>query len=309
MSIFLFVIGALALMAGLATIAFGLPINEFSFGNTLIMVGTTATIGGLIVIALGAVVGQLQRIAKALAEHAPAQAGLPLERVEVSAEPPVVPAARVPFPPKPLKDSQTEPLVIRPLQPPESSAEAPPKTEEKNHEETIEKTSDGYPGESFAPTLPNPEASQLVATATPWPADLAAPSEPAVPSAESKSSPEPAIEPPWRSALPPPPPLPPRPKEAPASPFDAMWPSETKPPRSETPSMAKQDQSTHEPTPASTDSESSGQPHRAAILKSGVVDGMGYTLYVDGSIEAELPQGTLHFASIEELRAHLEKNP
>ena len=45
-----------------------------------------------------------------------------------------------------------------------------------------------------------------------------------------------------------------------------------------------------------------------AILKSGVVDGMGYTLYVDGSIEAELPQGTLHFASINELRSHLEKN-
>ena len=45
-----------------------------------------------------------------------------------------------------------------------------------------------------------------------------------------------------------------------------------------------------------------------AILKSGVVDGMGYTLYVDGSIEAELPQGTLRFASINELRSHLEKN-
>ncbi len=45
-----------------------------------------------------------------------------------------------------------------------------------------------------------------------------------------------------------------------------------------------------------------------AILKSGVVDGMGYTLYVDGSIEAELPQGTLRFASINELREHLTKN-
>jgi hypothetical protein len=44
-----------------------------------------------------------------------------------------------------------------------------------------------------------------------------------------------------------------------------------------------------------------------AVLKSGVVDGMGYTLYVDGSIEAELPDGTLRFASINELRAHLEK--
>ena len=50
------------------------------------------------------------------------------------------------------------------------------------------------------------------------------------------------------------------------------------------------------------------EPRNVAILKSGVVDGMGYTLYVDGSIEAELPQGTLRFASINELRQHLEQN-
>ena len=35
---------------------------------------------------------------------------------------------------------------------------------------------------------------------------------------------------------------------------------------------------------------------------------MGYTLYVDGSIEANLPQGTVRFASIAELRNYLEKN-
>ena len=47
----------------------------------------------------------------------------------------------------------------------------------------------------------------------------------------------------------------------------------------------------------------------AAILKSGVVDGMAYTLYTDGSIEAELPEGTVRFGSIGELREHLEKHP
>ena len=68
-----------------------------------------------------------------------------------------------------------------------------------------------------------------------------------------------------------------------------------------------------EPAPARVEPEP-GQPTPAsevpavAILKSGVVDGMGYTLYVDGSIEAELPQGTLRFASINELRSHLEKS-
>jgi hypothetical protein len=46
----------------------------------------------------------------------------------------------------------------------------------------------------------------------------------------------------------------------------------------------------------------------AAILKSGVVDGMAYTLYADGSIEAKLPHGTVKFGSIAELRAHIESN-
>jgi hypothetical protein len=65
------------------------------------------------------------------------------------------------------------------------------------------------------------------------------------------------------------------------------------------------------PEPSSRDTVSrrrESEPQKArspAVLRSGVVDGMGYTLYVDGSIEAELPQGTLRFASINELRSHL----
>jgi hypothetical protein len=57
----------------------------------------------------------------------------------------------------------------------------------------------------------------------------------------------------------------------------------------------------HAPSPRPEEQRSVG------ILKSGVVDGMAYTLYTDGSIEAELPQGTMRFGSIDELRAHLEK--
>jgi hypothetical protein len=49
-------------------------------------------------------------------------------------------------------------------------------------------------------------------------------------------------------------------------------------------------------------------PPAATILKSGVVDGMAYTLYTDGSIEAKLPQGTIRFGSVAELRAHIESN-
>jgi hypothetical protein len=45
------------------------------------------------------------------------------------------------------------------------------------------------------------------------------------------------------------------------------------------------------------------------VLKSGVVDGMAYSLYSDGSIEAQMPEGLMRFASIDELRAHLDQRP
>jgi hypothetical protein len=48
------------------------------------------------------------------------------------------------------------------------------------------------------------------------------------------------------------------------------------------------------------------QPSAVTILKSGVIEGMAYTLYSDGSIEAQLPQGTLRFGSIAALRDHIE---
>ncbi len=72
MPVLLFGIGVFAVVAGLVMIGFGIPINEFSFGNTLISAGTTASIGGLIIIAVGVAVGQLRRIAGMLAD--PAQA-------------------------------------------------------------------------------------------------------------------------------------------------------------------------------------------------------------------------------------------
>jgi hypothetical protein len=45
------------------------------------------------------------------------------------------------------------------------------------------------------------------------------------------------------------------------------------------------------------------------VLKSGVVDGMAYSLFSDGSIEAQMPEGLMRFASIDELRSHLEQRP
>jgi hypothetical protein len=47
------------------------------------------------------------------------------------------------------------------------------------------------------------------------------------------------------------------------------------------------------------------EPQAVSVLKSGVIEGMAYTLYSDGSIEADLPQGMVRFPSIDALRRHL----
>jgi len=48
----------------------------------------------------------------------------------------------------------------------------------------------------------------------------------------------------------------------------------------------------------------SGTPE-TTVYKSGVIDGMAYTLFMDGAIEAELPQGRVKFASVDELQKYL----
>src|SRR6185312_2176303 len=95
----LYGIGAFALFAGLVMIGFGVPINEFSFGNTLISAGTTAVVGGLILFGLGIVAGQLRRVAEALAAGPPAGLVQPNDTVENTDSSPAAPSqGRMAFP-------------------------------------------------------------------------------------------------------------------------------------------------------------------------------------------------------------------
>jgi hypothetical protein len=82
---------------------------------------------------------------------------------------------------------------------------------------------------------------------------------------------------------------------APAN-FDDAWPKSE---RLRPPEPAMPRRSMRPPAAAEDQSE-------VTLLKSGVVDGMAYSLYSDGSIEAQLPEGVMRFASIDELRAHLD---
>jgi hypothetical protein len=294
MAVLLFSIGTLALVAGLVMVGFGIPINEFSFGNTLISAGTTAAVGGLIIIALGVAVGQLRRIAESLAGDLPARYAQPMDLVEATGA--SSPAAgmpdRIPFPPRSKSEA--------PFRKMGSSPGAPTNT-----------ASDDDYDRFAAPTLPNPQEAPMavedeISLSPPQP------SGGSTPTADVRSSPagrgqEPATS--WKPspASTSPGGSPPRPLQ-PAK-FDAMWPAEAKSPRSSVSDDAKPSSApARETFPPKRQEPEAQKPRAVAILKSGVVDGMGYTLYVDGSIEAELPQGTLRFASINELRSHLEKN-
>jgi hypothetical protein len=300
MSVLLFVVGAIAVMVGVGMVGYGIPINEFSFGNTLIVAGSTAVVGGLIVIAISAAVSKLQRIAETLATRTPVRSSRPIEMFEPPSGSRAAPMpSQIPFPPRPKSEA-----AVREAQPPADMAV------------------EDHPAAAAAPTLRNPDRPVAVveefevkeyeyvslSPQQPMPAPAAVDlGEPAPPPPVSDDAfpvagmrPEPAFDAPWRSSTPPQP----LERQSQTSYFDALWPAESRPAKrpviDETKPEPKRDLA---PSPAP---EAQSEP--VAILKSGVVDGMGYTLYVDGSIEAELPQGTLRFASINELRDHLAKN-
>ena len=325
MSGLLLVVGTIAVVAGAVMIGFGVPINEFSFGNTLIVAGTTATVGGLIIIALGLVVSKLQRVAEALATREPIRSSRPADMFESAAGSRTAPApGQIPFPPKPKSDTG-----IREPQPFEHRAGAAPPADIPVNE---------GPAPSFAPTLRNPDEAPVtvddeISLSPQHPMartrSRCLPISPSprgtrhrsvsmdLGSAEKRHEPTPDAG--WRSA--PPPAAPPQTRQPHTAYFDAMWPAEAKPAKGPADTDAKSFEPKFDPSPRETAAapanraepevtppRAESEPRAVAILKSGVVDGMGYTLYVDGSIEAELPQGTLRFASINELRSHLEKD-
>jgi len=53
-------------LAGLLAIGFGIPVNEFSFGNTLILSGVIFTSAGLIILSLWVVARELKVVAERL---------------------------------------------------------------------------------------------------------------------------------------------------------------------------------------------------------------------------------------------------
>jgi len=246
MHVVLLALGLAISVAGIALIGFG-AFNAAELGNTLLIAGTIAIVGSLILIGLASAIRQLRRIAQAL------------EMRQLPREPEGAEAA----PPSSLRGALPEPRV-----------EPEPERIEPKIGPKIE------PAVAAVPE-PQPAVPQAAPQAVPEPG-AARPEEPA---AEAPPAPPP-----------PPPPSPPKPERV----FDRIWSGE---PAVAVEAAGVEVVRAKEPPPPVSEPEPEPEPVR--IFKSGVIDGMAYTLYTDGSIEAELAQGTVKFASIDELRAYL----
>ena len=303
MSVFLLVLGVLTTAAGLALVGAGLTIHDGAFDTDVITPGTIAAVGGLILVGIGLAVHELRRIERALAARPmprparPGEApGMPVAGV---AEPPE-PAVRIPIPPAP----QTAPGP-----PPLPGARVRPVLAE---DAAIERLRSKFPTLArldSAPVLDGADVSLTPrAPAHAEDAGEAKDAATAGPAANAVAS----------ARLPPGPDAKARlatsPENAKRSAFSAVW-SGSRDSQPASAQVVTLPPVPTEPAPAGEAPTDAGgaAPELAAapasILKSGVIEGMAYTLYSDGSIEAELPQGTLRFGSIAALRNHIEESP
>jgi hypothetical protein len=335
MSVILLILGILVALAGVTTIILGIPINEFSLGSTLIIAGATALTGGLILIGLSTVVSELNHLGEALRARPTARPGRPaaetpepvaaaataapvaaatVATAPTAAAPP--PSARPPAPQAPAPARARAEASLRDLGPAEPRQPAAPSAVEvsaaaiERLRSSIPRAERGRPESSVVaeldevPLSPNGAAPHSqpsrapAAESAPEPkAEGAARAGDATATEALKAS---RLDFLFRSK-----PV----RQAPSESFDAVWPAEGQAAKSASRDAEPRFERSARPAteaPQYAEPAPAGEP--AAILKSGVVDGMAYTLYADGSIEAKLPHGTVRFGSIAELRAHIENN-
>jgi hypothetical protein len=281
------------LLAGLLGIAVGFPEKEFSIGNTEILAGVITACTGMIVLGLWMAVRQLKEIAGRLGPG----------------------VAATPRPALPLPDTGPAPqdqalesdgsLFNQPgaIHPADAEPVAPPSAPPPWHEETAARDrvrSDMPPG------LPAPTPAAEAAPA-------AKPKRNLLFSSTSRRERERAegrtADPSTAEAAPPPS----KANEPPPATFEEAWPQPERARTSDAPVRRSGRTTVAEGNAAAVDADrhppavQNDEPPAVTVLKSGVVDGMAYSLYSDGSIEAQMPEGMMRFASIDDLRAHLDQ--
>ncbi len=277
----LWIAGVALVSAGLVAIGYGIPVKEFSFGNTLIFSGTIVACTGLMLLALWMVVRELKGIARQFVAGIARQS-----RAVPSLDDGGLFGGDLPAPenagkgnPKQSSGSlpwqdETAPLRDRGHQSPPAAPEISEAAPAENPRRSLLFSSSSRKERERAPGRPSEFST----------ADLRTP-PPNSSSAGSAEPPPGSFEDAWpkpeRSRVPEPPP---RRGGRPPSRFGAA--------------------SAGAAGPAA---ERNNDRPAVTVLKSGIVDGMAYSLYSDGSIEAQMPEGLMRFASIDELRAHLDQ--
>jgi hypothetical protein len=295
---FLLLLGAVITAAGLGIVASGVSIQDHTFDPTNVTPAMIAVIGGCILIGLSFIVRALQRVERALMARPmprparPGEIGNAAALAGQSIEP-----VRIPFPPKPKTPTHPQPapagsgpasVVGKPT---EGLQEPVPLVVEDSDVSLLPK----------APVQPDEESGDVNQS-------VAGRANGAV---QLKTAPRLGV-----GARPVRKPL--QPKD---SVFTTLWPKvpvsgptpeanvATAPAQVSAPPPLAQSANGSEPTPQALPAEARPEvPAGVSVLKSGVVEGMAYTLYSDGSIEAQLPTGTVRFGSITELRNHIEKS-
>ena len=286
------VAGIGCLLAGLLAIGFGIPVKEFSFGNTLILSGAVAACTGLMILGLWVVVRELKGIAQRLGPGASSDwAGIATQ-----------PAAATPSPRRHAPEdggflfSRDQPVAegaegagsdARPSAPWRARGETPP-----------------VPEPAEAPPAVKPRRNLMFSSTSRRERERA--QARSADASTNEPGPAPAAPSPEISEM------------QPAT-FDDAWPKLDRSRSTEAPVQRRSGR-----TPSTFSEATSGaaaadrhppalptedQPPPVTVLKSGVVDGMAYSLYSDGSIEAQMPEGMMRFASIDELRSHLDQRP
>ena len=241
--------GTVVLCVGVLTVVFGIPIKEFSFGNTMILAGAVVACTGLVLMALYFVGRELRNLTRRLEGGLQAQAPLahPREaRGRAAAGP----------------QAASQPKAIRP--PPRDDMLFP-RDPQLTDFDSLDADAD-----QASPALPSANSPSLSA---PWQ------DEPPVRTRAADLGERPRRDVPFST----------RRRDAMDEIGDFSNGADTQPLRN-----------------------GRGAPRRGdaasvSIVKSGVVDSMAYSLYSDGSIEAQMPEGMVRFSSIEELRSHLDQ--
>ncbi len=292
---FLLLLGAVITAAGLGLVGSGVSIQDHTFDATNVLPAMIAVIGGCILIGLSFVVRALQRVERALmARPMPRPARLGEIGGTASLATQSNEEARVPFPAKSKAQSYLQPVpaAARPATAVGKSLEvlqdAVPLAVEETDVSLLLKGPvrlDEENGDTDHGISGRPNGSAQVKTA-----------------------------PRFTVAT--------RPARKPLQPQDSMlhnlWPMVPAAPKAElapavkvqvAPAVAPPKVDRSEPTPQAPSAEVQQEaPAPVSVLKSGMVEGMAYTLYSDGSIEAQLQGGMVRFGSITELRNHIEKN-